>query len=232
MDIAADVGFTDRLARSLGLLEKGLAHLGLYSQSISNPYCPGPVDGECVSPCWGGWCIPPIRMPQIDADRVADAVRVVWPEIVQEADKLDISASTVADLNARIRRAAGLPDDWQFLDRPPPLSTDRDGDDSWQSFVSVMHESAAEYPEQAVDEVGCYLIACLAWNTHVPALGLTTGWLLACALRIAQGVDVYAPDPAHLDTLLDALDGTRPGLTDAETLRAIWPHRFGRETAV
>ena len=145
-------GFTEALAVGLGRLEEGLAVLAVSSPLITNLNCPGARDEvcQCLPEQKRGnpsWCIPPIPMPLVTAEQVAVAVRVVWPKIVAETSQIDLTADTVARVNAQLRGAA-------------------------------------------------------------------------------RGLEVYAPDPDRTERTLQALDGTRPGLWDAEDFRGMWPQHY------
>jgi len=214
---------TEALAIGLGVLEPRLADLGLCSKSVKNRDCPGPLAGVCR--CGLDWCVPPLAIAVVPAERVATAVRSVWPAIEDAPTQLSLAPESVADLNARLRGAAGLPADVSFADRGfewnGPGFTDADL--RWSGYVESDEEFSGE--EGWAEQRGTYIVCQLAWGGHVPALGLTTGWLLASGLRLADGLEAFAPDPARADEFLEALDDARPGIWDAETVRGMWPNR-------
>jgi len=214
---------TESLARGLGALEPRLADLGLYSKSVKNRDCPGPLAGVCR--CGEALCIPAVVVTPVPAERVATAVRAVWPDIEDDPTWLSLAPESVTNLNARLRGAAGLPADATFIDKSfcgrwPGAG---DVDVSWSTLVSELSDGGDD--EAWAEELGTYIVCQLAWGGHVPALGLTTGWLLASGLRLASGLDVFAPDPTRADQFLAALDGARPGVWDTESVRGMWPDR-------
>ena len=226
-------GFREALAVGLGRLEEGLAVLAVSSPLITNLNCLGARGGvcQCLPEQKRGnpsWCIPPIPMPLVTAEQVAVAVRVVWPKIVAEASQIDLTADTVARVNAQLRGAAGMGSTVTFDDAGNVSRWPKSGDSTgWSGLIAELQsDHDDEWKQQWEDELGCYIMAELAWNQHVPALGLTTGCLMAVGWRLARGLEVYAPDPDRTERTLQALDGTRPGLWDAEDFRGMWPQHY------
>jgi len=225
-------GFLDALAVGLGQLEERFADRAAASKLVTRPDCRGPRDGNCG--CAEAWCVPPISVAKVDTVRVVQAVRTVWPEVVTDVARLDVSVSSVAGLNARLRGAAGLPDKEQFFDQGmltmnigskrialSPWPGCSNADTTWSTFAELWWEQCQEF---GFGE-DSWVVSQLAWGGHVPALGLSTGWILASSLRLRHGIDAYAPDPVNAERFLDALDGARPGIWDAEQLRSLWPCR-------
>ena len=217
------LNLTEAMAVGLGHLEVRLIDLGVHSRFVKHLDCLGPKDGVCR--CCEGWCIPPMYFWPVQATQVATAVRKVWPDMVTHIKDVSLDIDFVADLNARIRRAAGLPDAIQFVDQgdayPWPGVPGRS---DWTGLIENMNEICDE--EQCFDEWGVYIMSQLTWGQHVPVLGLTTGWLLASALRLARGRDVEAPNLTEADDFMEALDGGRPGLWDCESMRGKWPYTY------
>lgn len=221
--------FVEALAVGLGRLEEGLVEVAARSKY---PDCPGPVGPVCRCPeARYYYCLAPIVFPQVEAAAVAEAVRTVWPSLVARAVELDLRAQTVGDLNLELRLAAGLPGGWEFVDQGFPDSWPGldDSDASWSGVLDYFRLTDEEWQDdpadaaQWFDEKGCYVVSVLTWGQHLPALGLTTGWLLASAMRLAKGLDACAP--TKIDRVLDALDAVRPGIWDGEDMRGLWPDR-------
>jgi len=228
MSYPLDLG--DALASGLARLEKGLADLASESKLISQKDCSGPVAGACQcssKSCHPSWCIPVIPWVRVEPSAVEAAVGTVWPELVARADRLDLGAETVAALNAQIRRETGLQGDVVFRDSGAVEHWPEEvGDNSWSNLERQIRELEMDFPDDPPGYFHCMIMSSLAWDGHVPSLGLTTGWLLVAGLRFARGLSIPLPVPDRDEKFLDALDGVRPGLWDMETLRSFWPDRF------
>lgn len=184
----------DDLANGLARLETRLAALAAQNQSDA------------------GWQVPAVIKVRLPAELVAEAVRAVWPQVAALArgGDLNLSATTVADLNARLCTVAGLA-------RADPTSAVQFAND-WGDLIQPVIDADAEPGDDPL--WWDYLVlAALAWDASLPALGLTTAWLFIGGWRLQTGLPVVAPNPALDEPFLAALDSARPGLWDAESLR-------------
>jgi hypothetical protein len=194
---AAGADVTDRWERALAATEAMAAGLGRLEPQLTEL-----LAQAAVAPGWAA----------VSTEQVEAAVRIAWPGVIEQArrGRLDLGTEVIAVLNARLRAGAGLPDAVVFEDGRPPST--------WSSLVDDILGGDGS-PDLCDWDYA--VMGQLAWGGHVPALTLSTAWLLISGLRLQAGKDAVAPRASLDDAFLAALDDTRPGLWDAEGMRAL-----------
>jgi hypothetical protein len=153
-------------------------------------------------------CANVFARPVPDSKRLESAIRVVWPQLITDAQNFRVSpdARYVASLFDRLTNEIGGKDPGAFRDRT---------DIPWLEY----------YTAGCGDESRCedgWVIAEIFWGGYVNSFHLTLGWLLMNAIRIQQRLPAIVPTLASLDRFTDYLRWSGPDSYDAENLRGLF----------
>jgi hypothetical protein len=152
-----------------------------------------------------------VRGTAIAPDTAQRAIVQAWLTVIDDVEhgRANLSSAYLADVHARLTRAAGLDDSGGFAEHGLPILPDGSRE-SWSRFVQECRYD----DEDGLEEE--YALAQLRWGEHIRVFAITLGWFAMNIVRMRRGEPaVYPPSTDH-ERLLRFLMYAGPDTYDAE----------------